>query len=427
MLAVQRMAGQNSAALSHHSLLLCPAKGTTMQHTHSHHASLHLDFLRVTRSKTRLFKVALVLTAVAIIVMLALPAALRADELIAPLRDASANSASDNALYVFEQSARRLAAAGTDPALESLIQNLKESEPASHRSITIQLLTDAAPQAAPLLSSALDDADPGIRAGAAEVLGLRHEYQAIAALETATHDPKASVRVQAVKSLGDIYAWQDLPRLAELQVNEGNADVRNAAHAAEEMIQARVANEIGVLASQVVAVAVTTANPPRLYAVTKSDLYARRGTTWTRIQSVPDTPHALAVGPDANALYLATESGLYRSANEGKTWQLVSFGRGTPTGFTITALAVSLRDSEQVYAALAMPDATTRQLVGLGVVASSDGGKSWHWLPDVPTHVVTTRLIADPVAPGYLYGLADDTPWRYELASFYPARPSWWL
>lgn len=421
------MARQSAAALSCLSLLLGPAKGTTMQHTHSRHATFHLDRLRMTRAKTRLLKIALVLTATALIAMLALPAALRADALIVPLRDASANNAMDKAQNVFEQNARRLAATGTDPAFESLIQNLKASEPASHRSITIQLLTDAASQVAPLLTGALNDSDPGVRAGAAEILGARREYQAIAALEAATHDPKASVRLQAARSLGDIYAWQDLPRLTELQVNEGNADVRDAARAAEGMIQARVANEIGVLESQVVAVSVTTANSPRLYAVTKNDLYARRGTTWTRIQSAPDTPRALAVGPDANTLYLATESGLYCSADGGKTWQPLTFRLGAPADAAITALAVSPRDSEQVYVALATNDATAHQLVGLGVAASSDGGRSWRWLPDAPTHMTTTRLIADPVAPGYLYGLADDTPWRYELASFYPTRPSGWL
>ena len=396
-----------------------------MQQTHPHRVSLYPKRHGLTRVQTRLLRAALCLVAAALFGMLTLPAVSRAADLIALRYSPNAGSppivrsATDRAQDSFEQNARQLAAAGSDHAYQTLIQTLKEGKPSSHREITIQLLTDASPQIVPILISALNDPDAGVRAGAAEVLGLRHADNAIAALETATHDPKAQVRLQAAIALGQVNAWQDLPRLVELQVNEGNPYVRAAARAAEQMIKARIAHEIGVLESQVLAVSATTSNPPQLYAVTANDLYARHGATWKEIHSIPDIPLALATGLDANVLYLSTEtSGLYRSADGGATWQPITFGPSAPTELTITAIAVSPRDSQCVYAALAVPGTATHRLDALGIAVSSDGGKSWRWLPGAPTHVVTTRLSVDPTAPGNLYGIADDTPWRYELVSF---------
>jgi HEAT repeats len=397
-----------------------------MQHTHSRHAPFQLDLPTLTHSKARLLRVALLLTAAALVAMLALPAASLAAEFIAPRQGTNPSALTNNAQNPFEERARQLAAVDTSQAFESLTQTLNASAPAAHRDVTIQLLKDASPQVVPVLLRALNDPDEGVRAGAAQVLGLRREYQAIAALETATHDPRARVRLQAATSLGEIYAWQDLPRLTELQVNEGNEDVRAAAHAADGAIKADIANEIGAPEVQVLAVSVTTFNAPQLYAATRSNLYARHGTTWEKVSRVPGRPLALVTGPDAQVLYLAAEtSGLYRSADGGETWQPVALsGLNVPTQVTLTAIAVSPQDSARVYAALATPDATSHSLVGLGIATSSDGGKTWTWLPDAPTHVVTTRLLADPAAPGYLYGIADDTPWRYELASFNNLRPS---
>ena len=396
-----------------------------MQQIHPQRASLYPKPQGLTRARTRRLRVALMLVAAALLGMLTLPAASRAADLLALRQGSTASSppavrrAPDREQDSFEQSARQLAAAGSTHAYQTLIQTLKENAPAAHRDLALQLLKDALPQVVPVLTGALNDPDAGVRAGAAEVLGLRREYETSTALEAATHDPKAQVRLQAAMSLGEIYAWQDLPRLAELQVNEGNLYVRVAARAAEETIKARIAHEIGVLENEILAVSATSSNPPQLYAATANDLYVRRGATWRQIHSIPDIPLALATGPAANVLYLSTEtSGLFRSVDGGETWQHISFGSDAPTEMTVTAIAVDPRDSEQVYAALAAPGATGNGLAGLGIAASSDGGKTWRWLPDAPTHVVTTRLIIDPTAPGDLYGLADDTPWRYELTSF---------
>lgn len=88
-----------------------------------------------------------------------------------------------------------------------LFRSLKQGEPLSQRGIVLTALKDAAPAVVPALKTGLNDPDAGVRAGAAQVLGLRREYQAIAALTAATRDPAASVRREAVTSLGAIDAW----------------------------------------------------------------------------------------------------------------------------------------------------------------------------------------------------------------------------
>jgi hypothetical protein len=70
-----------------------------------------------------------------------------------------------------------------------------------------------------------------------------------------------------------------------------------------------------------------------------------------------------------------------------------------------------------LYAALVAPGANPGTWDSLGIFSSPDEGKTWMPLPESPFQTITTRLFVDPDAPGYLYGLADDTPWRYQLPS----------
>lgn len=177
----------------------------------------------------------------------------------------------------FEQRTQALVSSDSPKAFQTLLASLKQREPLPQRRIVMTALQSASPAVVPVLMTALSDAAPGVRAGAAEVLGLRREYQAIAVLTEATRDPIASVRLEAVKSLGALDAWQVLPRLEQLQVNEPNYGVRQAAIATKEAFQGHMAQEIGVSTSQLRDVSVTGGGL-HTFAVTSSDLYARHGT-----------------------------------------------------------------------------------------------------------------------------------------------------
>jgi hypothetical protein len=316
----------------------------------------------------------------------------------------------------FEQNARNLANSNSPEAFQMLLQSLKQSEPLSQRSFVLMALNDASTSVVPVLMTALNDADPGVRSGAAQVLGVRREYQAIAALTVATRDPAAGVRREAVTSLGDLDAWQVLPRLEQLEVNEPNADVRQAASAAKQAFRQKIAQEIGVPISELRDISVTTSDLPQIYAATTSNLYARHGNDWELVSRLPDAPLALATGNDPTLIYLATVgSGLYRSLDGGETWDHVQFGLQTLTQLTVTAAVVDPQDSRQFFIALAAQGAKPGVKDPMGIYTNQDGGATWSLLPNSTTSLITTRLVIDPQQRGYLFGMTSDAPWRYTL------------
>lgn len=328
--------------------------------------------------------------------------------------DADRNAATAS----FERNTQNLANTNTPEAFQALLQSLKQSEPLLQRSYVLSALKDASPTVVPVLITALNDGDVGVRAGAAQVLGMRREFPAIAALTGATRDPSASVRLQAVLALSAMDVYQVLPRLEQLAVDEPNPDVRNAALAAMDSFKMEIAEAIGIPASELRDISVTAGDEPRFYAVTTSNLYAHHGTAaWTLISHLPDVPLAIATGADPDLIYLASAtSGLYRSLDGGETWEHVQFGMQTLTQMTVTAVVVNPQDSRQIFIALAAQSATSGVKNPLGIFTNTDGGTDWSFLPDSPASLITTQLVIDPQQPGYLFGMTSDTPWRYQLS-----------
>lgn len=320
-------------------------------------------------------------------------------------------------LTTFELYTRNLADSNSLEAFPILIQSLQQNLPLARRSYVLAALKDASPAVVPALIAALNDGDVGVRAGAAQVLGMRHEYQAIAALTQATRDNDAGVRREAVASLGSLGAWEVLPRLDQLEVNEFDYYVREAAIATKELFKKEIAQAIGVLFPELRDLAVTTGNPPQIYAATTSNLYALEGpASWRLVSRLPDAPLAIATGTDPELIYLATvTAGLYRSLDGGETWEHVQFGLRTPTQLSVTAIVVDPQNPLHVYLALAAQGTKPGVKDALGIFLSKNGGATWRSLENSPTGSIAKRLVIDPQDPGYLFGMTSDTPWRYEL------------
>jgi HEAT repeat protein len=109
------------------------------------------------------------------------------------------------------------------------------------------------------------------------------------------------------------------------------------------------------------------------------------GTTWARV-ALPSRPAALVVAQQSQGLVFAgTESaGLYRSTDDGVTWQ--TFGAELAGGgagmLGVTAIALNPDDEQVVYAAPGYWLGTTQvRFSSLGVFVSADYGG--HWLPMV--------------------------------------------
>ena len=320
----------------------------------------------------------------------------------------------------FQDAAEQLVIIGSPQAFQTLIQSFRQGEQVTHRDIVIRLLaTTASPNVMPALMNALKDSDPFVRSAAAQVLGMRHEASAVPALLDATRDSKAQVRREAIRALVQLDAWQALPRIDQLMVDELQQDVRQAAQAANDAFRSEVALDLGIPMDQVHDLVATNSNRQRYYAVTDTDFFMRDGTHWERLSALPDAPNGVAAGSNPDLVYLATQnSGLYTSVDGGKSWEHVQFGLKTPTQLTVTAVTIDPENDRQIYIALAALGTDAKTLSGMGAFESIDGGKNFSWLRDSPMQVITTRMTLDPVDPdtrGYLIGIADDTPWRSKL------------
>jgi photosystem II stability/assembly factor-like uncharacterized protein len=116
--------------------------------------------------------------------------------------------------------------------------------------------------------------------------------------------------------------------------------------------------------------------------------------------------HAVAASAHSDVLYAGLTggsqlTGIYRSEDNGRTWQLVSSGPGP----AINALAVHPVSDAVIYAGTAGgPAATTDSLW-----RSDDGGQTWHrftmMLPADPDGelLAVSALAVDPDEPGVLY------------------------
>jgi len=270
-------------------------------------------------------------------------------------------------------------------------------------------------QSAAELIAALKSPDPNIRINAAQALGTVQGNHAIDALLSATYDSDSRVVEQAAMALGKIGAIQAAPRLRELQIVQGNTFIQVAANQAMEKIEKSIAARLNVPRDAVQAVAV--AQNGIAYAVVSNNLYTANDGGWLYLSRLPDSLNDLAVTPDGQSLFVATQAtGLYRSQNRGQTWEYLEFGLHTPTQLTTTAVVVDPEKVQRLYLALAV-GSEGEHVNSLGIAVSNDGGKTWVILPDSPPWSVTRHLIIDHTTPEFLYGLADEGPWRYALTA----------
>jgi photosystem II stability/assembly factor-like uncharacterized protein len=118
------------------------------------------------------------------------------------------------------------------------------------------------------------------------------------------------------------------------------------------------------------------------------------GQTWQRRETGIDVPAAvtvvdLAIDPaDANRVYAATESGLYRTTDAGLTWTRVP---GLSGG--VTEVGTSPTTPTTVYAFLS----------GFGVLRSTDGGGTWAPARRGLAPIPVLDLVVDPTDPRRLY------------------------
>jgi len=144
----------------------------------------------------------------------------------------------------------------------------------------------------------------------------------------------------------------------------------------------------------VVAIAIDPQHPTRIYAGTENGVFKSidRGANWFATNEGLKTRDvwAIAVDPaDSATLYLGTAGGgIYKSADEGKSWSLVTKNLNA----VVTSLVIVPGKPEAVYAGT----------LTAGMVRSLDGGKSWAG----KTEGIGRRVFAlavNPLHPELLY------------------------
>jgi len=120
-----------------------------------------------------------------------------------------------------------------------------------------------------------------------------------------------------------------------------------------------------------------------VFALTKSNVWRSldAGSTWNRTP-LPDVPMSLAVGQGTTHLLLAgsAANGLYRSLDDGQSWQAVGQALAVPGAgaLGVSAVAINGEDENVVYAAPGYWLGTSEvHFTPLGLYASTDFGAHW--------------------------------------------------
>jgi photosystem II stability/assembly factor-like uncharacterized protein len=107
----------------------------------------------------------------------------------------------------------------------------------------------------------------------------------------------------------------------------------------------------------------------------------------------PQRPRTVYVG--------AASGGIWRSDDEGKTWKPLS---DDAAGLSVGALAIDPFNPQVIYAGTGEPNGSIDSFHGVGMLRSTDGGRTWSLLAaDVYIGIRFTSIIPNPKRPGFLY------------------------
>jgi photosystem II stability/assembly factor-like uncharacterized protein len=153
--------------------------------------------------------------------------------------------------------------------------------------------------------------------------------------------------------------------------------------------------------SDVMSIIVDQTQPARVYASACSGIYRSEnaGMRWRKLVGIPNTArrtHVIRQDPrHPQILYAGTTEGLWKSADGGASWR-----RATPLDWNINGVVVSAGTPGRV-------------LLGtekLGVLASEDGGQTFHPANEGFNHRRIISLALDSVHPNRVLAVLADAP-----------------
>src|ERR1700733_7988948 len=119
------------------------------------------------------------------------------------------------------------------------------------------------------------------------------------------------------------------------------------------------------------------------------------GETWLS-RAIASPVFTVAASPKPNGVFFAgTMNGVYKSTDEGKTWNLLSSGPQNQ----VNAIIVNASDPALIYSG-----------GNDGILTSQDGGLTWRFV-EIPSGQDVVVLVANPARPSTLFaGTAGDGP-----------------
>jgi photosystem II stability/assembly factor-like uncharacterized protein len=109
--------------------------------------------------------------------------------------------------------------------------------------------------------------------------------------------------------------------------------------------------------------------------------------------------HAITISPaDPDAVVLAVRMGLFRSVDQGKTWQDMDMKRFSPTTYG-RDVKVAPQDPKTMYAALSVAAASHDG----GLYRSQDAGKTWARFDKVQVHGTIMSVGLHQTDPNQVY------------------------
>jgi photosystem II stability/assembly factor-like uncharacterized protein len=109
--------------------------------------------------------------------------------------------------------------------------------------------------------------------------------------------------------------------------------------------------------------------------------------------------HAITISPaDPDGVILASRMGLFRSADQGRTWHDMEMKRFSPITYG-RDIKVSPQDPKTLYAALSVAAASHDG----GVYRSQDAGKTWRRFDKVQVHGTIMSVALHPTDPRQVY------------------------
>jgi photosystem II stability/assembly factor-like uncharacterized protein len=109
--------------------------------------------------------------------------------------------------------------------------------------------------------------------------------------------------------------------------------------------------------------------------------------------------HAITISPsDPDAVIVAVRMGLFRSTDQGSTWQDMEMKRFSPVTYA-RDVKVAPQDPKTIYAALSIAAASHDG----GVYRSRDAGKSWQRFDKVQVHGTIMSVGLHPTDPKQVY------------------------